>query len=283
MQRIFGLLKVMVVIVLDYIMISGFFKDSSIGIVGCSVIAIYVFLGGYISLLKEGAVSSDKLPSYDKSRFHRAKNRLVADVKSKSGLDIARLKLYLVPSDDTMNATAYGCNCVSVTQGTLNNVDPITLNAVLAHEVSHIINFDAEFQRAVFCTVTLLIAALSFVSFAVMIFVFILFLVLSFFRSWLGLIAFRGTTKLVSGVFGVIQRSIVMIYRSLLALASRHAEYRCDLYACSLGYGIQLAHFLSLAEPYSQSQLTLTEALYRSHPPTPKRIARLEAQCSGRR
>ena len=44
-----------------------------------------------------------------------------------------------------------------------------------------------------------------------------------------------------------------------------------------LGYGVQLSHFLAIAEPANQRQLTLTEAMYRSHPPTPKRIARLEA------
>lgn len=68
-----------------------------------------------------------------------------------------------------------------------------------------------------------------------------------------------------------------MIYRSLLSLASRRAEYRSDKYSCMLGYGVQLSHFLAIAEPANQRQLTLTEAMYRSHPPTPKRIARLEA------
>lgn len=88
--------------------------------------------------------------------------------------------------------------------------------------------------------------------------------------------AFQGTTKVVSGIFSLLQRGVVVVYRSLLSLASRHAEYRSDKYSCMLGYGVQLSHFLALAEPNSQRQLTLTEAMYRSHPPTPKRIARLE-------
>ena len=55
------------------------------------------------------------------------------------------------------------------------------------------------------------------------------------------------------------------------------AEYRSDLYSARLGYGLQLAHFLSYAAVESNRQLTLTEALYRTHPATPKRVARLEA------
>ena len=74
-----------------------------------------------------------------------------------------------------MNATAYGFNCVSVTRGTFDNADPITLNAVLAHEVSHILNFDAEFNRAVFCSVTLLVGALSVMSFAMVAIIFLIF------------------------------------------------------------------------------------------------------------
>ena len=68
---------------------------------------------------------------------------------------------------------------------------------MLAHEVSHIQNLDPEFNRAVFCSVTLLMAALSILSFAAMAVIFVLFLALSCFRSWLNrytYMAFRGTT-----------------------------------------------------------------------------------------
>lgn len=277
MSRLFGILKVALVLVIDFVAIYSLFDDPYIASGAVGVIALYVLFGGYLALLKEGAVSSKKLPAYQRNRLETAKMQLVADVKSVSGANISGLKLYLVPGDDDMNATAYGFNCVSVTRGTFDNADPITLNAVLAHEVSHILNFDAEFNRAVFCSVTLLVGALSVMSFAMMAIIFLIFLVLSCFRSWLGVMAFRGTTKAVGGIFSLLQHGVVMIYRSLLSLASRRAEYRSDKYSCMLGYGVQLSHFLAIAEPANQRQLTLTEAMYRSHPPTPKRIARLEA------
>lgn len=276
MSRLFGILKVALVLVIDFVAIYSLFENPYIASIAVGVISVYVLFGGYLALLKEGAVISKKLPAFQSNKLEAAKTQLVADVKSVSGANISGLKLYLVPGDN-MNATAYGFNCVSVTRGTFDNADPITLNAVLAHEVSHILNFDAEFNRAVFCSVTLLVGALSVMSFAMMAIIFLIFLVLSCFRSWLGVMAFRGTTKAVGGIFSLLQHGVVMIYRSLLSLASRRAEYRSDKYSCMLGYGVQLSHFLAIAEPANQRQLTLTEAMYRSHPPTPKRIARLEA------
>lgn len=276
MSRLFGILKVALVLTIDFIAIYSLFKDLYIASSVVGIIALYVLFGGYLSLIKEGAVNSKKLPAYQRNRLEAAKAQLVADVKSVSDANLSGLKLYLVPGDDNMNATAYGFNSVSVTRGTFDNADPITLNAVLAHEISHILHWDAEFNRAVFCSVTLVVAALSVMSFTAMAIIFLVFLVLSCFRSWLGVMAFQGTTKVVGGIFSLLQRGVVVIYRSLLSLVSRHAEYRSDKYSCMLGYGVQLSHFLSLAEPNSQRRLTLTEAMYRSHPPTPKRIARLE-------
>lgn len=276
MSRFCGILKVALVLALDFVAIYSLFENPYIASIAVGVISVYVLFGGYLALLKEGAVISKKLPAFQSNKLEAAKTQLVADVKSVSGANISGLKLYMVPGDN-MNATAYGFNCVSVTRGTFDNADPITLNAVLAHEVSHILNFDAEFNRAVFCSVTLLVGALSVMSFAMVAIIFLIFLVLSCFRSWLGVMAFRGTTKAVGGIFSLLQHGVVMIYRSLLSLASRRAEYRSDKYSCMLGYGVQLSHFLAIAEPANQRQLTLTEAMYRSHPPTPKRIARLEA------
>ena len=276
MSRLFGVLRVVLVLLLDFVVIYSLFEDFYIASTIVGVIALYVLFGGYLALLKEEAVSSKKLPVYQKNRFEMAKTQLVAGVKSVSGVNISGMKLYLVPGDDDMNATAYGCNCISVTRGIFDNTDPITFNAVLAHEISHILNFDAEFNRAVFCSVTLIMGAFSVMSFTAMALIFLIFFILNCFRSWVGIMAFQGITKAIGGIFSLLQRGIVVSYYSLLGLVSRHAEYRSDKYSYTLGYGVQLSHFLAIAEPINQRQLTLTEALYRSHPPTSKRIARLE-------
>lgn len=275
-MKLMGTVKVSLVIALDLFALLVLFKDPFVAAGIAAVISLYSWLGGYLSLFREGAVRYDKLPSWERQRLEGAKNQLVDDVKNKSGINIKRLKLYLIPGDDDLQATAYGANCVSVSRGTLNNADPISLNGVLAHECSHILNFDPECSRAVFASVTIVMVALSVMSFAMMAIIFLVFLALNCFKSWLGLLAFRGTTRLSGGLFGLIQRAIVMIYQTTLSMISRSAEYRCDAYSASLGYGLQLAHFLELAAPESGRRLTLTEALYRSHPPTEKRVYRLE-------
>lgn len=277
-SRLAGILKVTLILALDFICIYKAFQSISIATIVVGLATLYVLFGGYIALIREGAVSSNNLPQYQRDRLEVVKKQLVADVQAKSGTNISGLKLYLVPGDDEMNATAYGFNCVSFTAATFKNTDPYTLSAVLAHEVSHILNFDAEFNRAAFCSVTLLVCVLSIMSFTTIAIIFLVFLVLCCFRSWFGFLAFRGTTKAVRGLFGLLQKGVVLIYRSLLGIISRHAEYRSDSYACSLGYGIQLTHFLEIAEPDSQRSLSLTDAIYRSHPPTPTRIARIETQ-----
>lgn len=253
------------------------FHDAAIASVVTGAIMLYVWLGGYLALFKEGAVRAEKLSNFERSRFEMSKCQLKEDVKNVSSADISGLKLYLIAGDNDMQATAYGANCVSVSKGTFDNTDPLTLNAILGHEISHTLNLDPEFSRCIFATVLLACGAISVISFAFMVVIFLVFLVCSFFSSWLGVMAFRGTTKAVRGIFSLIQKSIVVIYRSITSCLSRTAEFRSDRYSAQLGYGIQLAHFLSYAAPESHRQLTLTEALYRTHPSTAKRVARLEA------
>ncbi len=278
MIRISGYLKVITVIFIDFIVFYSL-SDSMAAALGISgLIALYVWLGGYLALRKEGAIIMSKLPYGDRYRLETAKTQLCADIKRESNVDLSRLRLYLVPHDEGLQATAYGANCISVSQGTLHFADPLQLNAVLAHEASHLLHCDPAFNRAVFCSITLLIGSLSLFSAVTLFIVFLLFALFNCFRSWLGVLVYQGTSKVVSGMFAMLQRAIVSIYRLLFMCISRHAEYRSDGYACDLGYGLQLAHFLSVAAPEAQGCQSLREALYRSHPPTPQRIARLEAR-----
>ena len=223
---------------------------------------------------------ADKLPNYERTRLGQAKRQLEEDVQAASSVSISSMKFYLIARDRDMQATAYGANCISVSRGALDQTDPLTLNAILAHEISHALNLDAEFNRAVFATILLICVAVSVVSFAFMAVLFLIFLLCRLFQSWLGVMAFRGTTKAVGGIFHLFQKGIVVLYRVAANCVSRAAEYRADRYSAQLGYGLQLAHFLSCAAPESNRQLTLTEILYRTHPATPKRVARLEAYTS---
>ena len=276
MIRIPGILKVSAVLIIDFFVLYSLLDHSSLALLLTGIIAAYVFLWGNLDIAREGGVGADQLPVYDRERLDEAKAQLAEDVLRESSVDISGLKIFLIPGDEGMQASAYGFNCVSVSRGTLANADPVTLKAVLAHEVSHILNSDAEFSRAVFCSVTMLVAALSVVLAVTVLVLFFVFLLLCFFRSFLGYLAFRGTMNLFKGFFSLIQKVVVVIYRSLLGIANRAAEYRSDRYACELGYGLQLSHFLECAGNDPDRQMTITEMLYQSHPPTPSRLARIE-------
>ena len=280
MKRTLGAIKVVSVFAVDFCILSLAFDDIIIPTIIIGGILLYVWLGGYLLLFREGAVRCEQLPSQDRIRLETAKQQLVNDVRRVSYSNISRLQLYLIPGDDSMQATAYGANCISISRGMIENADPMTLNAVLAHEVSHILNFDAEFNRALLCSIMVVIAVISIVSATLVVVLFVVFLLLGAFKSFFGFIAFRGTRSVTGGLFRLLQKGIVILYRTLTAIAIRQEEYRCDQYAYELGYGIQLLQFLSLFSGSDQTPMTLQDALYRSHPTTEKRIARLEEYLS---
>lgn len=275
-----GVSKITALVAADFAIVYILFNDVTIAMVFVGVLVLYGWLGGYFSMMKDGAVSVDKLPAYDRARLISAKDLLANDIREAISQDISNIKLYITP-DDSMNATAYGCRCISVNRGTLNNTDPITLAAVMAHEISHTTNLDSEFNRILFASVAALVLALSIISVLSIGLLFILFAILcccsKALRSWIGMILYQGSTKMVGGIFSIFQRIIIFVYQTVGGMISRASEYRADQFSSSLGYGLQLAHFLSIAdsEPH---QLTLTDVLYRSHPPTEKRIYRLEQQ-----
>lgn len=281
MKRVFGMAKVCTVLAVDAAVLHTLFHEWTMVAFVVGAIALYVWLGGYLALFKEGAVRYNKLPFYESNRLKAAKEQLVEDVKRVSLVDISGLKIYLIPGDNDMQATAYGANCVSVAKGTLDNADAVTLNAVLGHEISHILRCDPEFNRAVFASVILLIGAISVVSAVFVVLVLVVFLAFTRLRSWLSVMAFRGTTKMTGGFFRLIQCGIVVVYRTMMGAVSRHAEFQSDAYSYELGYGVQLAHFLEIAAPDIHQEMTITEALYRSHPPTQQRIAHLERKLYG--
>lgn len=58
MSRLLGILKVALVMALDFLAIYSLFEDLTIASIAVGVLTLYVLFGGYFALLKEGAVSS---------------------------------------------------------------------------------------------------------------------------------------------------------------------------------------------------------------------------------
>lgn len=282
MFKLSGIMKVTAVLTADFLFLCSLLNDAAVAALVTGGIALYVWLGGYLSLFQDGAVACEKLPEYERNKLHAAGQRLIGDVRRASNVDLSGLKLYLIPGDDDLQATTYGANCISVAKGTLDAADPSTLAAVLGHEAAHILHADPEFNRAVFASVLLVCLVIGAASYAAAVIIFLLFLCFGCLNSWLGIMAYKGTNSFIGGTFRFFQKGIIVLYRAVICWLSRAAEYRSDRYAASLApsYALQLANFLSYAAIESNRQLTLTEALYRTHPATPKRIARLEAYVS---
>lgn len=246
-------------------------------------IVLYAWLGEYLELLKDGAIRMDHLHEYERNRLSCALADLSEDVNRVSGADISKLRLHVIPSDN-MNACAYGFRNIGVTRAMLNNCDDATLCAVVAHEVSHTFCMDAVFYRLVFASVTILIVGLICLSVASTSVIWIIFAVLCALGLCGGLFSmflFQGLSKLVKGYFTLMQRAVLFVYQTVMACVSRRCEYRADHYSCELGYGPQLSYFLQrFVESQETGHKSLHEVIYASHPPTHKRILRIEQNCT---
>jgi len=242
-------------------------------------IGLYGWIGEYFALFGAGAISSKSLREFDRVRLARIHNHLTADVRQLSGTDISRLKLHIIPSGE-INAYAYGMRHVAVSRAMMDACDDMTLCGVLGHEISHTLNLDAMFNRLIFANVMLALVFLIVASFIGTSMLWIVFLILCGLGVCSGIVSmfvFRGVHGLFKGIFGVLQRLVVFVYRIVMGIVNRRCEYRADLYSCQLGYGPQLSYFLTRFDDDGDSrQKSLADILYASHPSSYKRIAHIE-------
>lgn len=279
-MRVKGIIKITLAIIVDFALVYGLFGIEAAGLV-CGGIMLYAWLGEYTALMKDSAVKISSLNDYERMKLTRSFNTLVGDVQEKSAVDISGVKLHLIPSDQ-INAYAYGFHNIAVTRGALSVCDELTLNAVLSHEVSHILCMDAVFHRIVFANITLVIVGLIISSFAATSFMWIIFWVLCLFgicKGCVSIFLFSGISKMIKGMFELMQRFVLFAYQAIMGVVSRNSEFRADRYACSLGYGSQLNYFLSrFMEGQDSRKRTLRDILYAAHPDTYKRIERIEQE-----
>lgn len=277
-MRVKGMTKIAIVLLADVILLQ-YVLGLKLAVIVTFCILLYGWLGEYIILLKDGAIGVEKLNEYEKQKIENAHICLTNDVKRVSGMDISRLKIHLIPSDN-INAYAYGYNNIAITRAALNNCDDLTLCSVLGHEVSHILNLDAIFSRVIFANVTCIMVGITISSLITVSAMWIIFLVLCLIGvcgGFFSMFLFHGMKKFIQGFFSLLQRILVFVYQTIMGFISRSCEFRSDKYSCELGYGSQLSYFLSrFIEDRSIGQRTIEDILYDSHPATYKRIQRIE-------
>ena len=278
-MRIWGMIKVLIILAVDAGLVYAASEcwEAALIVTGCML--LYALLGENLALLKDRAIRMEKLAPTQRIALQNAKAALVQDVLNATGKDISNIRFHMVP-DNSINAYAYGIRNISVTKATLDATDPMTLAAVLGHEVCHTLSLDALRSRLIFANIMVVMAGLSLGS---MIFTAVLWLVLAipamFSRSGcLGIMAANGITRLMQALTTGTQRILVAVYQALMGIASRRAEFRADAFSAQqLGYGPQLAYFLErFIAPLDSGKTTLREILYATHPEPHKRIERIQ-------
>ena len=272
-----GLIKIVILLLIDYIAIYNTLGPRWANII-VIIIGLYTWLGEYINLFKDCAISLEHLDKYDKDRLIQIHNLLTKNVKNTLGQNISYMKLHIIPSND-INAFCYGFNNIAITRLAFDVCDDMTLCSILAHEISHALNLDAVFKRVVFTNVILLIILFTISSIISTSFLWIIFTFLCLCGLCGGIfsiLVFKGMKQFIKWIFTTVQYVILFIYNLVMGVVSRSSEYRADKLSWSLGYGDELSYFLErfLIEQRSYDK-TLQDIIYASHPPTNKRIMRL--------
>lgn len=273
-MRIQALLKIAVALIIDYFLLFQMLdsKYAALCLVG---IVSYALLGEYIALFKHHAIHPSKLDDNTRIRLEE----LLHYVADKSGVSLSKHRLWLIPSDE-INAYAYGVKNIAITQGALNCCDDGMLCAVLSHEVAHTLNLDAVWHRLIFANITLILASfivITCVTLTALWLIFILLCVLGICGGVFSLFMFKGINTLVKGYFTSLQYLVITIYQAVMAAISRRSEFRADHFAVELGYGLELKSFLErFVIGTERRQLSLSEVLYATHPPTQTRLLKIE-------
>lgn len=277
-MKFHGLIKVIIFLLIDYFVIYNLLGFCG-SIVIIIAILIYAFCGEYIELFKIGAIDLNDLPKYDKDRLIQIQNHLSKEVKDTLDYDITNMKLHVIPSDE-INAFCYGIKNIAITRAAYDTCDDMMLYSVLMHEISHMIYFDTIVKRIAFANITLIFFMLTVYLLISSFFLWIIFIILCLFglcKGFVSYLIFNGIRHVIKGVFTTFQYIILFIYNAIMAMVSRSSEYRADKLSWTLGYGDELSYFLQhFQNNQNLNNQTILDIIYASHPPTSKRIMRLE-------
>ncbi|HDQ59814.1 MAG TPA: zinc metalloprotease HtpX [Candidatus Woesearchaeota archaeon] len=258
-----------------------------------ALVPVFLFFGGVIVIVQAlvSYYQGDKIilkimgAKEAKKIEHQHLINVVDGLSLASGLPMP--KVYVIDSPD-MNAFATGRDpehaSVAVTTGLLNNLNRQELEGVIAHEMSHIANYDIRFATIV----SIMVGAVSIIASIVL-------------RSmfWSG----GGRSRSNKGGGGIILLIIGIAFMILAPIAvklvqlsiSRKREYLADSTGAKLTrYPNGLANALEKISKTNQNRMKVPEAvshlfftnpvsrkniagLFSTHPPIEERIAKLRA------
>jgi Zn-dependent protease with chaperone function len=245
-----------------------------VGWVGFCFGAAYVWAGLYTFLHSRYR----KPLRGEEARLSPAMGELLEKAESKR-----RVRLWIDQSEE-LNAHATGYHTIAITRGLLEELSPVELRGVLAHELGHLLSGDTIVATA-FLTAGLLPKAVfgacrmsAFVLRSALLRVNILagvviLLVLGFWLDRVHLFKGVAAVLLFVGLFMVLNR----VFKFIALFLGRLAEYRQDAFAFKLGYGEGLRSALGrLAATAEVPVSRYFIVMHSTHPVITRRIRRLE-------
>jgi len=171
-----------------------------------------------------------------------------------------------------IKACAIGTKTVAVSKGAIETFSENELKAIMAHEISHIVNGD---------TIATLLTTIGNGIFAL--FVFILksaIMASDIIRDKAGFE--KGLNKVIKMIFSILMFIVIFPGEILLSIGSRQNEYRADKFSYKMGYGNYMIEALYLLEKINLGDNSpIVARITASHPIVAKRIGILEALVDG--
>ncbi len=179
-----------------------------------------------------------------------------------------KVKLYYSSSED-INAYALGHRTVVITKGILG-AHPEYLKGVLAHEFGHIAHGDSDLKLGINvsnCILTIFLTIITFFTYA------IITILQAFDSTFTNIVA-----VILHFIFSIVIIGLFKLWNLvgvlLINWSSRKAEYAADKFADQIGYGEQLAMFLSAIDGESV-KTSAFDIMFQTHPDTRDRLAAL--------
>ena len=157
-----GFAKISAVLLVFYLLCRyGLCIPPEISAAGVLGILLFVFLSEWIALYADRGIAAERLSPEEQACLAEARRQLGED----TGLNLERLRLYVIPAGDRMLARAYGMGRIAVTRGALR-CDQGILRALLCHELYIGLSGDRLFKRVVFAVAGVAMVALTVCSLA---------------------------------------------------------------------------------------------------------------------
>ncbi|MBQ9111577.1 MAG: M48 family metalloprotease [Oscillospiraceae bacterium] len=263
--------------ILDIVGIYSVTGDVAYTAIGATGILMILAIQMSVSLLTLKAHSIKGSP-YADANYLQSCMETVINRSETVGRKRRKIRLW-ISDNESLNCYTVGRNII-VNRSVLRLGDRTILEALLAHEYSHVLNYDSYFAALLEMNlfIGLCIVGLSLFGAAVVIVLMMALLFGLIFSSWVGFTAGAIFGKILKGGCGLVSRAFYYISKAFSAFLYRRQEYEADRYTALLGYSRAMVNLFRLEERMEQHavQVSWIEELLDDHPSNYRRTVQFE-------